>query len=65
MLPPSVTGHMCATLVQEAATPNARPPFDPVWLFPATYGVHLLEEYFVGGLPNLGSASAQDSVQQS
>jgi hypothetical protein len=44
---------MCETLVQEATTkPNARLPFDPVWLFPATYGVHLLEEYFVrGGFP--------------
>ena len=49
MLPPSVTGHMCATSVQQAVTPNTRPPFDPVWLFPVTYGVHLLEEYFVGG----------------
>jgi Protein of unknown function with HXXEE motif len=31
---------------------NARLPFDAVWLFPATYAVHLVEEYFVrGGFP--------------
>jgi Protein of unknown function with HXXEE motif len=40
---------MCASLEQNATTPNARVSFDPVWLFPTTYGVHLLEEYFVGG----------------
>jgi hypothetical protein len=31
---------------------HARLPFDPVWLFPATYAAHLVEEYFVsGGFP--------------
>jgi hypothetical protein len=28
---------------------TGRPTPDPVWLFPLTYAVHLLEEYFVGG----------------
>ena len=31
---------------------NARLPFDPIWFFPATYAVHLVEEYFVNdGFP--------------
>ena len=28
---------------------NARLPFDPVWFFPVTDAVHLVEEYFGGG----------------
>ena len=35
--------------MRQATTPNARPPLDPVWLFPVTYALHLLEEYVVGG----------------
>ena len=37
---------------------NTRLPFDPVWLFPATYALHLAEEYFaVGGFALWGKGA--------